>query len=71
MFTGAFPFPGASPSELLVARLTSVPKEPQSLNARIPRAVSVMVMRCLQRDPNLRYQSAREVLLDIEAETPL
>ena len=68
MLTHAFPFPGDSPSEILVARVTSMPKEPQSVNARIPRAVSLMVMRCLQRDPNLRYQSAREVLLDMEAE---
>ena len=68
MLTGAFPFPGDSPSELLVGRLTSVPTQPQRLNARIPRAVSDMVMRCLQRDPNVRYQNAREVLIDMETE---
>jgi serine/threonine protein kinase len=68
MLTHAFPFPGDSLSEILVARLTFVPQEPQSVNARIPRGVSLTVMRCLERDPNLRYQSAREVLLDMEAE---
>lgn len=71
MLTGAFPFPGDSPSELLIARLTSVPNEPQSLNARIPRAVSILVMRCLRRDSILRYQNASEVLLDMGAETAL
>jgi serine/threonine-protein kinase len=69
MLTRAFPFSGDSPRELLAARLTSVPGEPNRLNPEIPTAVSSVVMRCLERDAGVRYQSARQLLVDFDAQT--
>jgi serine/threonine-protein kinase len=69
MLTQAFPFSGDSPRELLAARLTSVPAEPNRLNPEIPMAVSSVVMRCLERDAGVRYQSARQLLVDFDAQT--
>src|SRR5882724_2962169 len=37
------------------------------LDASIPRGLSDIVSKCLERDLNLRYQSAREILDDLEA----
>ena len=68
MLTRTFPFSGDSPRELLAARLTSVPEEPNKLHPEIPSAVSSVVMRCLQRDAGVRYQSARQLLVDFDAE---
>src|SRR6266852_3155175 len=37
------------------------------LDASIPKGLSDIVSKCLERDPNLRYQSAQEILADLDA----
>ncbi len=46
--------------------LHSLPQPPRSLNPQIPEALDQIILKCLEKDPNRRYQTAKEVLADIE-----
>ena len=66
MLTGRRAFEKDSPVETLGAVLKEDPrKHPEA--ASIPPALSEMVFRCLEKDPADRYQSARDLLLDLRA----
>lgn len=65
MLTGAAPFSGATPSDLLAAILTFDPA-PISRNARaVPADFERIVRRCLTKDPADRYQTAAELQEDL------
>jgi Tol biopolymer transport system component len=66
MLTGAAPFSGATPSDLLAAILTSDPA-PISQNARaVPAVFERIVRRCLAKNPADRYQTAAELEQDLK-----
>jgi serine/threonine protein kinase len=51
----------------LVSQIESqMPPGPCSVNSKIQPAVSVLIMKALAKDPAERYQSARELLHDLE-----
>lgn len=64
MMAGTRPFSGQTPFDLANAILTL---PPPPLPDAAPAALSAVVARCLQKDPALRYSSAREVLAVLEA----
>lgn len=68
MFTGAVPFSGESQIEVMLARLTVLPDEPRRINPAIPTRINRLIMRCLQRDPESRYQNARQIFADWDAD---
>jgi TolB-like protein len=43
------------------------PKDPRLLNPELPEFLAHIIMRCLEMDPGQRYQSAHEILQDLEA----
>jgi serine/threonine protein kinase len=60
--TGHWPFPLELPRELLEdAILWRVPPSPDTINRRVPLALSRLVMRLLDKDPQARPQSGREL----------
>ena len=65
MLTGKLPFAGGSDAEVLAQRLTGATRDLRSAGVEVPRALAEIVRRLLQRDPERRYQSAREVLADL------
>jgi eukaryotic-like serine/threonine-protein kinase len=67
ILTGALPFSGDSTYQLMYQRVHQVVPRPEKLNPRIPRYLSAIVLRCLERDPALRYQNAAEILTDLKA----
>ncbi|MGE0546782.1 MAG: serine/threonine-protein kinase [Kofleriaceae bacterium] len=70
MMTGALPFDGASMGEVLVKQVTALPPAPRGLNPAIPPAVEQVLLRCLAKPVDARFQSMeqlREALLDPEA----
>ena len=61
MLTGALPFKAASVRELVQKHLTEPPADPRELNPGISAGLSQVVMKCLEKDPGERFQSAAEV----------
>ncbi len=63
LLTGSLPFTGRTNMEVLVAHLhhTPAPMSDANPRAKIPPQVERLVMRCLEKDPDLRPQSAREL----------
>jgi len=67
MSTGARPFDGKTSMQLMHSRLTQAPKELRQVNPDVPEWFARVVAKCIQKDPALRYQSAREIILDLDA----
>ena len=68
MTTGDVPFKGDSAFQVMYQRVTQKPKSPKEVNPDLPGYLVRIVLRCLERDPELRYQQARDVLNDLESE---
>jgi len=49
----------------LVDALKKEPSDPRSIRPDIPPAVAELIMRCLQRDPDKRYQNVMQVKRDV------
>ena len=41
-------------------------KEPMEINPNIPKSVNDIIMKAMQKDINLRYQTATEMLTDLK-----
>jgi TolB-like protein/tRNA A-37 threonylcarbamoyl transferase component Bud32 len=67
MLTGQRAFKGASAIATLCGVLREDPQPPSTFNNQIPAALDHLVMRCLQKRPEARYNTAREVRLELEA----
>ena len=65
MATGAVPFSGDSTFKVMYDRLKTRPKNPRLQNPEIPAWFDRIVMRCLEKDPDARYQNAAEILTDL------
>ncbi|MFC1582913.1 protein kinase [Planctomycetota bacterium] len=67
LLTGKVPFVGDNPSSVIYQHIHTTPPLPTVLNQNIPKEVESIVLKCLQKDPNMRYFSARELIRDIES----
>jgi len=61
MLTGRTPFKAESVDEIIDMHLHEVPENPREVEPTIPAELSQLVMRCLEKDPGRRYQSAAEL----------
>jgi tetratricopeptide (TPR) repeat protein/tRNA A-37 threonylcarbamoyl transferase component Bud32 len=66
MVTGRVPFEGDTPLAIAVKQKTEVPRDPKLVNAQIPEDLSQVILKCLQKDKEKRYQSADEFHLELE-----
>ncbi len=66
MVTGRVPFEGDTPFTIGVKHKSEIPKDPKDLNAQIPEDLSSVIMRCLEKAKEKRYQSAGEVRSELE-----
>jgi serine/threonine-protein kinase len=64
MLAGERPFKGATGTEVMAAILTD---EPASLPAGVPPGLAAVVTRCLEKDPDRRYQRGSELRAALEA----
>ena len=67
LLTGRAPFTGKTAQSILSAHVLEQPPELTSLRASVPGALAQLVHRCLQKNPADRWQSAEEILHELEA----
>jgi eukaryotic-like serine/threonine-protein kinase len=65
-FTGRLPFIADSTMGVLTRHLSEPPEPPSKVSAVHPRA-EVLILRCLEKRPEHRPQTMREVVLDLRA----
>jgi len=66
MATGKRPFPETSGPQLISAILERPPSPPSSRNQGISPALESIIVKAIDKDPERRYQSARELRIDLE-----
>jgi len=66
MLTGHPPFIGMSPQAVLAAQVNQLPELIAKQRASVPPVLAALVMRCLEKKPADRPQSAEEVLVQLE-----
>jgi len=67
LLTGKMPFKAESALASLIKRTQERAVPVSDHDETIPGALTGIVSKCLERDPNLRYQSATEMLRDLDA----
>jgi len=73
MVTGRAPFEGDTPLSIAVKQKTETPEDPRKLNSQIPVDLSNVILRCMEKNKEKRYQSAGELhseLINIEKGIP-
>jgi serine/threonine-protein kinase len=61
MLVGKVPFDDKSIPSILVKHLTEPPRPPSTLRGGIPPEVETLVLRCLEKDPEKRFQTADDL----------
>ncbi len=64
LLTGELPFRGATQA-LLAQAAADEPRPPRRRNARIPRDLETICLKCLHKDPRRRYQAAGALAADL------
>ncbi len=65
MATNRRAFPQELPSRVIDAILHHPPVPPRALNSRISPELERIILKCLDKDPGRRFQSAKELLVDL------
>jgi serine/threonine protein kinase/tetratricopeptide (TPR) repeat protein len=65
MATGALPFNGESSGVIFESILNRIPAAPVRLNPEIPRKLEEIIQRALEKDREVRYQSAAEMRAEL------
>jgi serine/threonine protein kinase/Flp pilus assembly protein TadD len=66
MVAGRVPFEGETPLGIAMKHKSEMPKDPREINAQIPEDLSRVILRCMEKDKEKRYQSAGEVRSELE-----
>jgi len=66
MLTGQLPFQSDSTVSIAIMQLQAQPRRPREINDQIPAGLEQITLRAMQKNPADRYQSAAEMLLDLE-----
>jgi serine/threonine protein kinase len=66
MATGVAPVQGESTGEVLAAIFSQEPVAPERLNGQIPVELERIIAKAMEKDRNLRYQSASDLRTDLQ-----
>ena len=65
MLTGKVPFDADTPVSVALKHMQEEPVAPKDLNPKIPSSVNDIILKAMRKDTTLRYQSATEMLNDL------
>ena len=65
MLTGQLPFQSDNAVSVAIMQLQQDPKRPREIVPTLPLGLEQITMRAMQKNPNDRYRSAAEMLMDI------
>lgn len=68
LVTGDAPFTGDSTLQVMFKRVKERPKDPKLRRPDLPTHLSRIILKCMEKDPAHRYQSAREIIADLDAQ---
>jgi len=74
MVTGKVLFEGDTPLSIAFKHKTEAPRDTKEVNPQIPEELSQLILKCLEKDRERRFQSAEQVLsalINIEKGIPL
>lgn len=66
MLTGCLPFLGESPISVALKHLQDTFERPKKVNPHIPQSVENVILKAMRKNPQERYQSAREMYQDLD-----
>lgn len=66
MLTGQKPFDGETPVAIALQHMQTPPKPPREINSSIPEGLEEITLKAMQKEPSMRYQTAGEMINDIE-----
>ncbi len=66
MLTGKKPFDGDNPVSIALKHMQATPKRMTEINPSIPEGLEEITMKAMQKEPSKRYQTAGEMIKDIE-----
>jgi serine/threonine protein kinase len=66
MVTGQVPFEGDTPFSVGMKQKGETPPDPKQINAQIPDELNSLILKCLEKAKEQRYQSAGEVRSELE-----
>lgn len=67
MLTGSLPFDGPTAIAVALKQAKETPASPRSLNTAVPKSLSDLVMRAIERNPDERFPMASAMLSDLRA----
>ena len=67
MLTGRTPFDGDTPVAVAMQHIQDVPVAPSQLNPAIPQAVEDIIMRCLEKIPEMRFRDGSQLARALES----
>ena len=66
MVTGKVPFRGDTARSVAIKHKTQAPHDPRKLNPQLTEDMGRLILKCMEKDPGRRYQTAKEVLADLD-----
>jgi eukaryotic-like serine/threonine-protein kinase len=67
MLTGHPPFDGDSPVAIAMQHIQERPKPPRQYNPAVPTALEEIIMRCLEKEPEMRFRDGSELARSLAA----
>ena len=65
ILSGAFPFPGETSVDIIMKIVSEDPPRLNQIEPTVPRDLNTIVMKCLEKEPHRRYDSARALSDDL------
>ncbi|HKB08783.1 MAG TPA: serine/threonine-protein kinase, partial [Candidatus Polarisedimenticolia bacterium] len=70
MATGKRPFVAESRERVLQMQVTATPPAPRALRPDLPEPLAAIILRCLEKEPARRYQTAQFLQAELNALQP-